>query len=61
LLLPRRTVAVEEQRALKGYTVTTGRFTEDAIESARQSPKVKLIDREERMRWHEPEGKEVAL
>jgi len=44
---------IEEQKALKGYFVTTSRFTSEASESAKQSTKITLVDGDELLRWHE--------
>ncbi|MDA9503968.1 restriction system protein [Bradyrhizobium sp. CCBAU 11386] len=43
---------VEEQRALRGYVVTTSTFTEEAIESAKLSDKIVLVDIDSLVRWH---------
>lgn len=43
---------VEEQRALRGYIVTTSYFTKSAKESAKLSDKIILIDCDELVRWH---------
>lgn len=43
---------IEEQRAYRGYFVTTSRFTAEAIESAEKSDRVHLIDGAELVRWH---------
>lgn len=44
---------VEEQKALRAYIVTTSRFTNEAIESAAKSSKIKLIDGETLLTWHQ--------
>ncbi|MCX5880669.1 MAG: restriction endonuclease [Deltaproteobacteria bacterium] len=43
---------IEEQCAIKGYFVTTSRFTQEAIESATKSSRIILIDGEELIKWH---------
>ena len=43
---------IEEQRAFKGYFVTTSRFTEEAAESAAKSHRIILVNGEEIVRWH---------
>lgn len=43
---------IEEQRAFRGYFVTTSRFTAEAIESAGKSDRVRLVDGAELVRWH---------
>ena len=43
---------IEEQKALRGYVVTTSRFTEEAIESAQQSPRIVLVDSSRLCDWH---------
>ncbi|MGY8666208.1 restriction endonuclease [Bradyrhizobium sp. UFLA05-109] len=43
---------IEEQSALRGYIVTTSSFTDEAIESARRSEKIVLIDMDALVRWH---------
>lgn len=43
---------IEEQRAFRGYFVTTSRFTAEAIESAGKSDRILLIDGSELVRWH---------
>lgn len=43
---------IEEQNALKGYIVTTSRFTQQAVESAAQSKRIVLVDGYELLRWH---------
>ncbi len=48
---------IEEQGALKGYIVTTSRFTTEATESARKTEKVVLVDMPKLLAWHS--GKEV--
>lgn len=42
----------EEQNALRGYVITTSRFTFDAIESASLTDKIFLIDMDALVRWH---------
>ena len=49
---------IEEQRAFKGYVVTTSRFTEEARESAAKSDRIFLIDGNELVKWHK-EGKRM--
>ena len=44
---------IEEQRAFKGYFVTTSRFTDEAVESAAKSSRIILVNGEEVVRWHE--------
>ncbi|SFI46500.1 Restriction endonuclease [Planctomicrobium piriforme] len=44
---------IEEQRAFRGYYVTTSRFTDEATESASKSDRIQLIDGSELIRWHE--------
>ena len=44
---------IEEQEALKGYFVTTSRFTQEAHESAGKSSKLLLVDGEVLVRWHQ--------
>jgi restriction system protein len=44
---------VEEQGALRGYVVTTSRFTDEAIESAEKSPRIVLVDCNQLCKWHE--------
>jgi len=44
---------IEEQRAFRGYFVTTSRFTGEAAESAAKSDRIRLIDGNELVRWHE--------
>jgi restriction system protein len=43
---------MEEQKALRGYVVTTSTFTGDARRSAELSDKLTLIDIDELVRWH---------
>lgn len=43
---------VEEQGAARGYTVTTSDFTDEARASAAMSQKIRLIDIEGLLRWH---------
>jgi len=43
---------IEENDAWRGYVVTTSRFTKDAIDSAKLSNKVFLIDMEMLTKWH---------
>lgn len=43
---------IEEQKALRGYIVTTSRFTQQAVESAAQSKKTVLVDGHELLKWH---------
>ncbi|MET4256401.1 restriction system protein [Bradyrhizobium sp. S3.12.5] len=43
---------IEEQNALRGYVVTTATFTDEAIQSARLSEKIVLVDIDTLMRWH---------
>ncbi len=43
---------IEEQAALRGYFVTTSRFTDEAIESARKSDRVVLVDGAKLIEWH---------
>jgi hypothetical protein len=44
---------IEEQRAYRGYFVTTSRFTDEATESASKSDCIVLVDGNELIRWHE--------
>jgi hypothetical protein len=44
---------IEEQEALKGYFVTTSRFTQEAHGSAGKSSKLVLVDGEALVRWHQ--------
>lgn len=43
---------IEEQRAFRGYFVTTSRFTNEAVESAAKSDRIRLVNGEELLRWH---------
>jgi restriction system protein len=43
---------IEEQNALRGYIVTTPKFTEEAIQSAELSDKLILADMELLVQWH---------
>lgn len=43
---------IEEQSALRGYVVTTSTFTEEALESARLSDKIVLVDMDCLVGWH---------
>ena len=43
---------IEEQRAFKGYVVTTSRFTDEAKESAAKSNRILLVNGEDLVRWH---------
>ena len=43
---------IEEQRALRGYVVTTSRFTRGALECAAASNKIVLVDMEALIEWH---------
>ena len=43
---------IEEQQALKGYFVTTSRFTREARDSAAKSNRLILVDGEELLKWH---------
>jgi restriction endonuclease Mrr len=44
---------IEEQKAYRGYIVTTSRFTEEARSSAEQNDRIRLIDWQELLVWHE--------
>jgi len=44
---------IEEQSALRGYVVTTSRFTDEAIESAEKSAKIVLVDGTLLCEWHQ--------
>ncbi len=44
---------IEEQKAFRGYIVTTSRFTEEARSSAEQNDRIRLIDWQELLVWHE--------
>ncbi|RLS41628.1 MAG: restriction endonuclease [Planctomycetota bacterium] len=44
---------IEEQRAFRGYIVTTSRFTEEAKESAAKSSRIILIDGNDLVTWHQ--------
>lgn len=44
---------IEEQSALRGYVVTTSRFTDEAIESAQQSSRIILVDGAQLCAWHQ--------
>jgi len=44
--------AVEEHKAVKGYFVTTSKFTNNAIELAKLSEKLVLIDLDQLVLWH---------
>ena len=50
---------IEEQKALRGYIVTTSRFTDEARSSAEKNDRVRLVDWEELVVWHE-QGKVEA-
>ncbi|MEZ6127833.1 MAG: restriction endonuclease [Planctomycetaceae bacterium] len=43
---------IEEQAAIRGYIVTTGRFTSEARSSAECSSRIILIDAEDLIVWH---------
>jgi len=43
---------IEEQSALRGYVVTTSTFTEEAMESAKLSERIVLVDMDFLVRWH---------
>ena len=43
---------IEEQGAFRGYIVTTAAFTEEAMESARLSDRIELVDMDALVRWH---------
>lgn len=43
---------IEEQRAYRGYFVTTSRFTSGAAESADKNDRLRLVDGEGLLRWH---------
>jgi restriction endonuclease Mrr len=43
---------IEEQKARRGYIVTTSTFTEESIESAVVSDKLILVDMDSLVRWH---------
>ncbi|WP_437225056.1 restriction endonuclease [Planctomicrobium sp. SH661] len=43
---------IEEQRAFRGYFVTTSRFTNEATESAAKSDRICLVNGSELLRWH---------
>jgi restriction system protein len=43
---------IEEHGALRGYIVTTSSFTEEAIQSARLSDKIILVDVDFLVQWH---------
>ena len=43
---------VEEAGAIRGYLVTTSRFTQEAQESASLSPMLVLVDLDALMAWH---------
>ena len=49
---------IEEQRAFKGYVVTTSRFTDEAKESAEKSDRILLVDGNELVKWHR-EGRKM--
>lgn len=49
---------IEEQRAYRGYFVTTSRFTDEATESAAKSDRILLVDGNELIRWHEAGSKQ---
>lgn len=44
--------AVEENKAWRGYFVTTSRFTDQAVKAAEHSNKIILIEMDELMLWH---------
>lgn len=44
--------AIEENKAWRGYFVTTSRFTYPAMKAAERSKKIVLVEIEELMRWH---------
>jgi restriction endonuclease Mrr len=50
---------IEEQKAYRGYILTTSRFTDEAKSSAQQNDRIRLIDWEELMVWHEKGRVEV--
>ena len=43
---------IEEQGAFRGYVVTTAAFTEEAVESAKLSDRIELVDMDALVRWH---------
>ncbi len=43
---------IEEQRAFRGYFVTTSNFTREAIESAAKSNRIQLVNGCELLQWH---------
>ncbi|MEY2724242.1 MAG: hypothetical protein RLZZ458_109 [Planctomycetota bacterium] len=43
---------IEEQKAFRGYVVTTSHFTTEARESAAQSDRIVLVDGESLCQWH---------
>lgn len=43
---------IEEQRAFKGYFVTTSRFTDEAKESAAKTDRILLVNGDELVKWH---------
>ena len=43
---------IEEQGAFRGYIVTTSAFTEEAMESAKLSDRIALVDMDALVRWH---------
>lgn len=42
---------IEGQKAFRGYFVATSRFTQEAIDSAAQSDRIRLIDGSDLVRW----------
>ena len=50
---------IEEQRAFKGYFVTTSRFTNEAAESAAKSDRILLVNGDDLVRWHK-EGRKLS-
>ncbi len=44
---------LEEQKALRGYIVTTSRFTNEAVERASKNSKLRLIDGQTLLTWHQ--------
>jgi restriction system protein len=49
---------IEENGAWRGYVITTSYFTQGAVESAKASARLKLVDMSELIRWHK-EGFEL--
>ncbi|MEO2017365.1 MAG: restriction endonuclease [Fuerstiella sp.] len=50
---------IEEQKALRGYIVTTSRFTNEARESAKLNDRIILVDCDELLKWHD-DGKTLT-